>query len=331
MNTNNRNIDDQEIDLAQISKKISSLFESINFGIYKSIRFLIKNIVVIGALFFIGLGLGFYIDKNTNVYDNEIIVQPNFGTTDYLYSKIELLASKIKNQDTLFLKSIGITKPSEIKSIKIKPVVDVYKFITGNDKDRNEQNFELLKLMAEDGDMKKIVEENTTSKNYAYHKISFVTNALSKRENIIEPLLKYLNNSKYFNQIKMVYIQNEKNKILKNNEIIAQIDLFLNGLNQDGSDKKSDKLVYYNENTQLNDVIQTKNGLIAENGRLLLDMVTINNIINENSYSMNKKDTKYINGKLKLILPVLFVFLYLFAHFFISFYKKQTLKYNQMS
>lgn len=329
MNTdNNRNLDDQEIDLSAISGRIGDFFESINFAIFKAIRFVIKNIVVIGALFLLGLGLGIYVDKNTNIYDNEVIVQPNFGSTDYLYSKVELVASKIKTQDTVFLKSIGIAEPSELLNVKIEPVVDIYKFITGSDKDRNEQNFELLKLMAEDGDMKKIVEENTTSKNYAFHKISFVTNTLTKRSDIIEPLMKYLNNSIYFVQIRNVYIQNAKDKILRNNEIIAQIDNFLNGFNKN-ADNKSDKLVYYNENTQLNDVIQTKNGLIGENGRLQVDLVNIRNVINENSFSMNKKNTKLTHGKMKLILPVLLVSLYLFVFLFINFYKKQSIKYSQ--
>ncbi len=37
----------------------------------------------------------------------------------------------------------------------------------------NEQNFELIELMAENGDLKKIVKETTTSKNYNYHTIYF--------------------------------------------------------------------------------------------------------------------------------------------------------------
>lgn len=54
--------------------------------------------------------------------------------------------------------------------IEIKPITDVYKFI--KDKDNN---FEMIKLMAEDGDIKKIIEENVTSKNYPYHLITFST------------------------------------------------------------------------------------------------------------------------------------------------------------
>jgi hypothetical protein len=58
--------------------------------------------------FIVGLVWVFTWIKPKKVYDHELIVQPNFGSTDYLYSKVELLASKINERDTVFLKSIGI-------------------------------------------------------------------------------------------------------------------------------------------------------------------------------------------------------------------------------
>jgi len=326
-NNDKRNLDDQEIDLSAISGKIGAFFQSINMAIFKMIQFVIKKIIVIGILLIIGIGLGIYLDKTHKVYDHELIVQPNFGSTDYLYSKVELLASKINERDTVFLKSIGINEPSEFSRIEIKPIVDIYRFITSNSTTINEQNFELLKLMAEDGDMKKIVEDKTTSKNYSFHLISFTTRKITNRKDNIEPLLQYLNNSKYFNQVKGVYIQNMQTKINRNNEIIAQIDGFLNSFTSViAGNTKSDKLVYYNENTQLNDVIQTKNGLIAEIGRLQLDLISISEVIKETSSTSNIKNTKSINGKLKLVLPILFVSLYLFLYLIISFYKTQAQK-----
>jgi hypothetical protein len=329
-NNDKRSIDNQEIDLSVISEKIGTFFQSINKFFFKTIQFVVKKIIVLGILFIIGIGLGIYLDKTQKIYVNEIIVQPNFGSTDYLYSKVELLSSKIKERDTVFLKSIGINEPSEFLRIEIKPIVDIYRFITSNSTTINEQNFELLKLMAEDGDMKKIVEDKTTSKNYSFHLISFTTRKITNRKDNIEPLLQYLNNSKYFNQVKGVYIQNMQTKINRNNEIITQIDGFLNSFTSViAGNTKSDKLVYYNENTQLNDVIQTKNGLIAEIGRLQLDLISISEVIKETSSTSNIKNTKSINGKLKFIFPILFVSLYLLLYLFINFYKTQSQKYKE--
>ena len=116
------------------------------------------------------------------------MVQPNFGSTDYLYAKIDLLESKIKDNDTVFLQKIGIQDAGDLTKIEIRPIIDVvYRFIS-----TSEQNFELLKLMSEDSDIKRIVEEKPTSKNYPYHLISFTVKKKISHQNMIEPLMAYL-------------------------------------------------------------------------------------------------------------------------------------------
>jgi hypothetical protein len=87
---------------------------------------------------------GYYLDKIKRP-NHQVIVAPNFKSADYLYSKIGLI-SKISEKDVLFLKSIGI---SIITKISIEPIVDVYKLISNN-----EQNFELLELMAQNRGLK---------------------------------------------------------------------------------------------------------------------------------------------------------------------------------
>ena len=155
MSATSQNTEDQEIDLSQISKKIGNFFEKISTSIFRGFLFFKRNILWVGILFILGLGIGLYLDRTTKVYDNEIIVSPNFGSIDYLYAKIDLISSKINDNDTIFLKEVvGIKEPKKLKKIKIKPITDVYKFINNSDK-----NFEFVKLMAEDGDINKIVNE----------------------------------------------------------------------------------------------------------------------------------------------------------------------------
>lgn len=317
---NQKNQGEQEIDVSIIFQKISGVFQKINTSIFRSIQFVIKHILIIGILLLFGVGIGFYLDKNIKVYDNQIIVSPNFESTDYLYSKIDLIESKIKEKDTIFLKSIGVQEPDKLSRIQIKPIVDIYKFISNG----SEKNFELLKLMAENGDITKIVEEKTTSKNYNYHLISFSTKKLTSNKKTIEPILKFLNNNNFYGKVQQENINNIKVKMKANEVIIAQIDGFLNSFsNTTNGNTKSDKLVYYNENTQLNDVIETKNKLITEQGNLRVDLVSLDKIIKDSSSTINIENTKSVNGKLKIVLPILFIFIFIFIHFFISFYKKQ--------
>lgn len=317
--------ENQEIDLSLISKKIGSFFENISTQIFKGFLFIKRNLIIIGVLFVIGAGIGFYLDKVIKKYDHQIIVTPNFNSTDYLYAKIDLINSKIKNNDTLFLKNIvGVKEPRMIQGIAITPITDVYKFIENKD-----QNFELIKLMAEDGDIKKVIEENITSKNYPYHKISFTTGIETDYEKTVGPLLKYLNQSDYYALIQKEYVNNIKIKMAQNELTIEQINGVLNSFSStvNGS-QKSDKLVYYNENSQLNDVIKTKDALITEQGARRIELINYDLIIKENSSTINIKNSKAVNGKLKLVLPLLFIFIFIFIGFLKSYYRRQISKLN---
>jgi hypothetical protein len=318
-----QNKEDQEIDLLQIPQKISDFFGWINSSIFKGIQFFVQNKVLVLALILVGFGMGWYLDSNNKSYDNQIIVVPNFESVDYLYSKIDLLQSKIVSGDTVFLKKVvGLKQPKTIKKIEIKPIADVYRFIENKDR-----NFDLIKLMAEDGDIKKVLEDNITSKNYTHHMISFTTNELMDDKEMVQPILNYLNNSDYFGKIQVIGLKNLKQEIAQNDTIIAQINGVLNGFsNNVNGDKKNDKLVYYNENIQLNDVIKTKQDLIEEQGKNRIKLVSYDKIIKEISNTLNIRSEKTVNGKLKFIFPLLFIFLFTCIRLFKAFYRKQALK-----
>ncbi|WP_245709579.1 hypothetical protein [Flavobacterium degerlachei] len=264
-----------------------------------------------------------FLDKTQKKFDHQIIVTPNFKSADYLYSKINLLNAKIIERDTAFLKrSVGLKHPEILKGIKIKPITDVYKFI-----ENKTENFELIKLMAEAGDINKILEDNLTSKNYTNHEIIVKTDELASDESTIQPILNFLNESDYFKKIQIEEFKNTQIKLSQNDTIISQIDAVLNGFSSSvNRNQQSDKLVYYNENTQLNDVIKTKEALIYQQGVLRVDLIGMDKIIKENSATLNIENRSSINGKLKLVLPILFLLSFIFIHLFLKYYKSQMRK-----
>lgn len=325
MSLESQNNDNREIDLSQVSKKIGDFFENLSSSFFRGILFLKRNIVVIIVLFLIGAGLGIYLDKTIKIYENEVYVQPNFGSVDYLYSKIDLIESKIKENDTVFLRDVvGIKNTKKFKEIKIEPIADVYKFV-----ENKTQNFDLIKLMAEDGDIKKVLSENLTSKNYPYHLITFKTQNSTDKADTVDPLLNYLNKSDYYSLIQNEYINNIKIKMAQNDSIIKQIDGFLNTFsNNVKGTQKSDKLVYYNENSQLNDVIKTKDQLVYEQGMHRVELVNLDKIIKGTAEVINIKYTESLNGKLKIVFPLVFILLFVLGGFLKSYYKKQMAKMN---
>ena len=322
-----QNTTDQEIDIFDIAKSIDSFFDKTNVFIFRVIYFFVRNWILVLILIALGFGLGFYLDLNKKVYNNQIIVTPNFGSVDYLYSKIDLIEAKIISGDTIFLKNVvGLSHPKTIKKIEIKPISDAFKFV-----EDKEQNFDLIKLMAEDGDINKVLVDNVTSKNYTFHTISFTSNEIVNEKELVGQLLKYLNNSEYFNSIQKTGYKNLEQLIAQNDTIISQIDKVLNGFtNTLKNTSKNDKLVYYNENTQLNDIIKTKQYLATEQGKNRLKLISSDRTIKEISSTLNTKNTQSLNGKLKFILPVLFVFIFVFVYLFKGFYRKES-KRNRLN
>ena len=322
MSSTSQNNDNQEIDLSQIYKKIGSYFEEINNKIFRTILFFKRKFLILSILTAIGFGLGQFLDIIFKSYKNQIIVSPIGGGVDYLYSKIELLDSKLEENDSVFFKSIGIKNFKKIKLIRVEPVIDIYDFVN-----KSTQNFELVKLFAEDSDIDKVIKDKLTSKNYPFHSISITTQGQITEDEIIKPLLKYLNTDEYLNKISTISIENIKNKMDKNEQEIIQLDSLISQISKSiGKNEKSSHLVYNNENNQINGFFDLKNNLINEIAFQKIQLVKIESFIRDISITTNIKNSKGINDKLKFILPILFIFMFLFVTLFRRFYIKQLAK-----
>lgn len=322
----NQNQEDQEIDLAQISINIGGVFNEFKAFIFNNILFFKKHKIIITALFIIGASLGYFMDNNLKSYTHEIIVSPNVGGTDYLYSKIDFLSSKLKEDDEVFFKSIGVKNPSDIGSIKIEPILDIYNFVnnsTSAANAENTQNFELVKLLAEDGSLKDVIKDKLTSKNYPNQKINITTSGKSNNEELIKPILNFINTDKYYNKILEISKENILLKMKKNEQEILQVDSILKFMATNLSQNKNQNLIYNNENNQINPLFDLKNNLINEIAAQKIRLENFKVFIRETSITLNIRNTKGINGKLKFVLPLLFIFGFYMFRFYISFYKKQ--------
>jgi len=319
--TPKQNSDDQEIDLSQISRKINQGFQNIGGFVFNCIQFFFKNAIIIVVLFIVGIGLGYLLDNGQKSYKHELIVIPNFGSTDYLYGKVELINSKIKEGDTVFLKGLGLKYPKKISKLEIEPIVDPYNFI----RDR-EENFELLKLMAEDGSIDKVLTDRITSKNYTYHSITFSTKGKATDANTIGPLLNSLNDSDYFRIIQKNIVENVKVKMEYNEQTLNQINAVLNSFaNEVSKGSSNSNLVYYNENSQLDEVLKTKYSLVSEQGNRRLELVNYQKIIKEVSVITNIEK----GSSNKLIFPVILIFLFIAGKTFFRFYKTQAIRFRE--
>ena len=122
-----------------------------------------------------------------------------------------------------------------------------------------------------------------------------------------------------------VYQKNVKDKIAFNNVLIKQIDDLIFSYSQN----KPTGSVTISENSGLNDIITKKDDLIKENQNIMLHYVEYDRIIKDQSIVSNQINTSGLNNKMKLILPFLFVFLYLVGYLFNILYKKQLARINK--
>lgn len=329
MSTNSQNNDNQEIDLSDISKKIGGLYDAVLRSIFNMILFFKRKALILGLLFTIGAGLGFFLDSNKN-YNSQIIVAPS-GGVDYLYSKIDLIKSRLSEKDEKFFKSIGIANSDKIQNIKIEPIVDLYNFVNNNtaiaSNAQNTQNFEVIKLLAESNDINKVIEDELTSKNYPYHSLIISSKGRIESDDIIKPLLKYLNTDDYMNQISKINKENILIKMKKNEEEIVQIDSLISVISKNiSNNNKSNNLIYNNENSEINAMFELKNKLISEIASQKIQLVKIESFIKDISITPNIINNKGTNGKMKLILPILFISLFVLISLFLAFYKNQSTK-----
>ena len=318
MSTNSQ---DQEIDLGSVAKGIKDFFNGIINSFFDFIFFLKKKILLVISLFVIGVVLGYFLD-NKGSYTQDILVIPNFGSNEYLYKKIDFLNSRIIQNDTAFFKSIGVLNSEIIGKIEIKAVNGVFKFV--NQGPENKQNFELIKLMAEEGNIEEILKSDATSRNYYLHNITFKTSEKITQKNVIDPILKYLQENNFYKTQQKIYQKNIENKIKFNDSLIVQIDKLILNLSNNKSGNIS-----FSEESGISELINKKDQLIIETQNLYINKHEFEEIIKTQNISINNLNTKGLNHKMKLFLPVLFIILYLILYNFRVLYKKQMIRIKE--
>lgn len=316
MSTNSQ---EQEIDLGQIGKSIKNFFNGMVNSFFDFLFFIKKKIIIITVLVIVGVALAFVFD--TKVYNHEVAVIPNFGSNEYLYKKIEQVDTKLREEDDAFFKELGVKNYEDILEVKIEAYPAIYSFVNSKNE---ENNFELIKLMAEDGNIDKIMKDEITSKNYYHHKISIQTKGMYKKEEFITPLLKYLNSNSYYETQQKITQKNLSDKLALNDSLIVQIDkliLLLSSNNSSGT-------ITISEKNSIPELIEKKDKLILENQYLLKNQAIVDTVIKEESSIINIRYYKPLLLNNKILFPALLILCYFLFYSSSKIYKKQQARTN---
>lgn len=316
----------KEIDITQIAKHMRRYYQRTGNSFYNFVLFLKRNAIIIAILIIGGGVLGYFLDKGPKGYQNKILVTPNFNSADYLYEKVELLNNKILEKDTVFLKSLGIKNTKKLGKIDVEPVTDLYGFLNENENlftDRqNDIKLEVFQIMAEKGNLDKVIEDEALAKNYKYHLITISSSRETSHEKTTRPILDFLNDSPYFAEAQKEYIKSVDQAIAENDSTILQI----NNIMKDYTANRSSSSVYYNDNTDIARLVQNKSVLLEKQKLNRIDKVNYTRIIKDNAILLNVDKVGITSGRMKIILPLLFFFIFILLMRFKNFYKRHTQK-----
>lgn len=316
MSTNNQ---EQEIDLGKLFNSIGTFFNSFVNTIFDFIFFLRKKIIIILALLIIGIVSAYLLDGKKR-YEHELSVIPNFGSNEYLYKRIDEINTKLREKDPDFFKKLGIEDYKNILSIEVEAYPGIFGFINGGEEDNN---FKMIELMAEDGDMDKILSSDLTTRNFFHHKISIKTKGMWSREKLIDPILNYLNNNEYFSKLKTIHLVNIEDKLAKNDSLTKQID---NIIFQLSTSSKSNGTISISEASDISELVKKKDELTYDSQKLKTDYLIYDKIIKEQSSIINIRDYDILLLNSKVLFPILLVLFYLLSFPVIRIFTKHKLR-----
>lgn len=248
-----------EIDMRYLFGKFKNFLKKIVKLFYSIILFFIKYWIVTLVLILIGIAWGYYKDKNTqSVYKSEGIVIPNYGSVDYLYSSIDEVNNRINSSDTVFLKSIMGDNYRALKEIKIEPISDIYNTMT-----KSREQLEVFRILYQNQDFDKFVENLANSKYFKYHKIEFTVEGAAVSKEIIGDLLEHFNQNPHFQAYQKIYIENAAFQLQEYNKMFVQIDSVLASISK-GFTKNETPGVIISDNNNLSLLFQRKQDMLMD-------------------------------------------------------------------
>lgn len=315
----NNNINDnvnREIDLGYLFNKVNNLFKGFLVYIFSIFAFFRKYIILIVILLLLAFGWGFYKDLNDEpIFKNELIVIPNFESTEYLYQEVTDLNLKREAEDTLFLKGIIGKNYKDFLKMEIKPFVDIYAFMT-----KNKDNIEVMKILYSEKDKEDFLTNNALSKYYKYHNITIKTKGVGSKD-VCEKLMAYLNSNRHFKMYREVGLVDTEIKIEQNQKMINQIDSILKQIASAPIKGANDQSVFISDQSDLYQMINTKQALLNLRFDLQKKKVDEADIIKVVSGNYNLKQEKLIDISNKVKFPLYILMLFVIIFLILSFYK----------
>lgn len=286
MSVDSENKSHQETDLFILFNKLIGLIDQTGFLFYRFLRFLNKNRLIIVGLFVAGVVLGFFGDKlRGKAYKNELIITANFGSTNYLYNRIQAMEFE----------------EGPITNITIVPAIDLYAFI----KER-QHNLDFAKYMSDNSIKFEKYQPNQNIENFhRYHLLTIYSKEKDENGSVINKFFDLFKKEEYFLQRQKLEKVTLNNQIIEYEQSIENINQILSRLGEKEIEESEMSVTTYSDFYQL---VNSKKLLIEDLERLKINQLEQPEIIYDISRITNIHAKKI---KLIIVLPILFIILFI--------------------
>ncbi len=303
----------EEVDLGYMFRSIGNLFKKLVKLLFLIVVFFRKFIFLIIGLVILGIILGYFLDKSAKrVYENRIIVIPNFESVEYLYDKTDELNYKLRSNDSVYLKTIFGEEYKNIKEIAIEPIVDIYNFTT-----KSRENIDVFRILFENQNMKEFVDNMITSKQYKYQKLKVYIIGKDSKD-LVQKLLSFYNENEHFKRYQEVYIQNTTKRLNETDKMLIQADSVIRAIASVSTDINPNPPVYASFNNDFFNIFRYKETLLKDKLELLKKSKDEVAIIKPVSINYNILEGGLGSIKNVIKIPIYFLLLFSFI-FFIRF------------
>ncbi|MDC0008107.1 hypothetical protein OAE12_00180 [bacterium] len=305
-----------EIDLGQLLLLIKKGFKGLGNVVLLIFLFFKRNLFILLGLVLLGVGISFGLNNLlSKKWKTEVIVRPNFESTDYLEDVVAEIKANLKTKNESFFKTLGV-KLEDTKGFDLELETISDEELESDDKMKEQMSYlEALNNFKDEGFVKDILRSELTEKSILSYKLSFHYVDFNTGPDVVNKIVEYINTNEYFNKIKEVYLFNAKARIANNTELIKQINnviaTYSNSLKSDNSN--ADKGFYVDkEPLNVSSLLSLKANLlkdIEEKNLELKQQSSVVNIINQGASQEVIKpffDDRMFKIPLVLVLGFLF-------------------------
>jgi len=315
----------EEIDLGQVLKGVKSSINRLQGKLFDFLLLIVKYKTILISLLVVGFVIGYILDEQkTQLKRTEVVVIPNFDSSDFLYRNIENVNSLFSKNRKEELQDIFGEFFDGVHSLDINPIYDLRLLM------RSSELMDILKESVKDNRLGWIQEEFKKGRIQKYHSIEIVTDEDTDALAVAHRLIDFLNDNDFYKQIRLISLENVKFQLEEFDRTLVQIDSVISAT----TSKKMNSIptsqgFFLNDNSHISSLIEYKSVILEEKFEKLRryeQKDDVIHLVSIDTYTEIKRSM--IFSRLKLSLPALLVFGFIGSLLFVS-YVRHISKYSK--